>query len=139
MVSVKISETYDLSTVIGSLGVIGIHTPSAAAIGRLWSGFQQNYRFMKFTGCDVSMACASMLPADPLQIGTESGDIAPADMFNPILYKAVSNESFENILAKMKAGQDLVVGNSVSEFDINSTTETPLSAEDILKAYYALP
>lgn len=88
------SETYDLSTKENKMGMIAIHTPSMDTVSRMWSGLLQNHRKIKLVSCDVALACASMLPADPQQIGVEAGDIAPQDMFNPILYTAVSNDSF---------------------------------------------
>lgn len=97
-VLVKVSETYDLSTKVGKMGIIGIHTPFSDLITRHYAGLVQNFKYARFVSCDVAMACASMLPADPLQIGVEAGSIAPQDMFNPILYRAVSNESMNNIL-----------------------------------------
>ena len=69
MVFVKVSETYDLSTKIGKMGIVGIHTPDSDLITRHYGGFVQNMKFAKFVQCDVAMACASMLPADPLRLG----------------------------------------------------------------------
>jgi hypothetical protein len=100
---VKVSETYDLSTKPDKMGLLGIHTPDGKLIYSMWRGFYQNFRKMRFVSCDVAMACASMLPADPLQIGVEAGDIAPQDMFNPILYKACSNDSMSTLLNKIYA------------------------------------
>lgn len=94
---VKVSETYDLQTQTGKMGFIGIHTPKMDLITRHWSGALANHKFMKLAKCDVAMACAQTLPADPLQVGLEAGDVAPQDMFNPILYKAVSNDGFNTI------------------------------------------
>lgn len=99
MVQVQISETYDLSTKVGKMGFVGIHTPTGGLIDKLWSGLVLQCKKFRFVKCDVAMACASMLPADPLQIGVEAGAIAPQDMFNPILYRAVSNDSMNNFLA----------------------------------------
>ncbi len=98
---VRISETYDLSTQVGKMGLVAIHTPDMTAITRRWGGLLQNHQYVKLTSCDVTLACASMLPADPLQVGLEAGDIAPQDMFNPILYTAVSNDSFNNIINRI--------------------------------------
>ena len=90
---VRISETYDLSTQVGKMGLIAVHTHSFHAISGAWGGLAKNHKFMRLVNCDITMACASMLPADPLQIGTEAGDIAPQDMFNPILFKGGSSRS----------------------------------------------
>lgn len=113
MVRVQISETYDLSTQVNKMGVIGVHTPTTGQIMQLYPGLMKNFRYYRLTGCDIKLACASMLPADPLQVGTEAGAIAPQDMFNPILYKAVSNESFETILGRMYGGTGLGTLGSV--------------------------
>ena len=101
---VKVSETYDLSTKVGKMGFVGIHTPEGKLAYQHYSGLFSNFRKFRYVSCDVAMACASLLPADPLQIGTEAGDIAPQDMFNPILYKAVSNDSMSNLLNRLYAG-----------------------------------
>lgn len=107
MVTVKISETYDLSTKVNTMGIIGIHTPSVHQIERVWGNLINSYKQMRFVGCDVTMACASMLPADPLQIGSEAGKIAPQDMFNPILYKAVSNDSYNTLQARVMSADPI--------------------------------
>lgn len=99
MVQVRISETYDLSTKVNKMGIVGIHTPTGGLIDKMWSGLVLQCKKFRFVKCDVAMACASMLPADPLQIGVEAGAIAPQDMFNPILYRAVSNDSMNQILS----------------------------------------
>lgn len=101
MPTVTIRETYDLSTAAGRLGLIGIHTPGSAIIRKLYPGLWLNYNKVKVNSCNVALACASMLPADPLQIGVEAGDIAPQDLFNPILYRACSTDSFNTILNRM--------------------------------------
>lgn len=101
---VKVSETYDLSTKVGKMGFVGIHTPDGKLVFQHYSGLFSNFKKFRYVSCDVAMACASLLPADPLQIGVEAGDIAPQDMFNPILYKAVSNDSMSNLLNRLYAG-----------------------------------
>lgn len=101
MVTVSIRETYDLSTKPGKMGMISVHTPSMDVISRAWSGLVQNHKFMKISHCNIRMACASVLPADPLQVGIEGNAIAPQDMFNPILFTAVSNDSFGTIQTRL--------------------------------------
>nr|QBP37173.1 capsid protein [Porcine associated smacovirus] len=120
MVFVKISETFDLSTKVNKMGIVGIHTPGASdLIARHWRGLYMNYKQFRFARCDVAMACASMLPADPLQIGVDAGDIAPQDMFNPILYKAVSNDSMNTFL-QFLYGQDIDPNSGVVALDKGS-------------------
>ncbi|QXG20261.1 capsid protein [Smacoviridae sp.] len=144
MVSVRVSETYDLSTKVGKMGFVGIHTPTGALIDKLWSGLVLQYKKFRFVKCDVAMACASMLPADPLQIGVEAGEIAPQDMFNPILYRAVSNDTMNTflsfiqncattsgVLASVNKGSVI----DVNDADFKSATNTSL---DQFQMYYGL-
>ncbi|BBE29369.1 capsid protein [Chlorocebus cynosuros associated smacovirus] len=98
---IQISETYDLSTVKDKMTMIGVHTPDLKFLVRQWYGYFLNYSKFRFLKCDLTCACASLLPADPLQIGTSESDIAPQDMFNPILYRAVSNDSFDAMNARL--------------------------------------
>ena len=149
---VRVSETYDLSTVPDKMGLVSIHTPDLSLIKKMWGGLLQNYRYMRFAQCDVAMACASTLPADPLQIGQEAGDIAPQDMFNPILYRAVSNDSYNTLLNRIISLSNLqdidttvadVNKNSISsvnDLDIQAPTgaDGALAAVDQFQLYYAL-
>lgn len=145
MVFVRVSETYDLSTKVGKMGLLGIHTPTSDLVTRLYPGLLQNCKFVRFDKCDVAMACASMLPADPLQIGVEAGAIAPQDMFNPILYKAVSNESMSNLQAWLQSmnGKSTAPVSKNSVLDVNDATfaDDAISQTDDVdqfKMYYAL-
>lgn len=144
---VKVSETYDLSTKPDKMGLLGIHTPDGKLVYTMWRGLFENFRKMRYVSCDVAMACASMLPADPLQIGVEAGDIAPQDMFNPILYKACSNDSMSNLLNKIYAGgldefhldddtwfnKNSVSAENTPNFDFDSTKDV-----DQFAMYYGL-
>lgn len=148
MVTVRISETYDLSTKVGKMGIVGIHTPTGSLIDKLWPGLVLQYKKMRFAKCDVAMACASMLPADPLQIGVEAGSIAPQDMFNPILYKAVSNDSMSNILAYLMGAAaepsfdypNVDKGSivDINESDFSDSGTNPTAHYDQFKMYYGL-
>lgn len=97
MVYVKVRETYDLHTLRDKISVIGIHTPQSGIIKKNYPGLLMQCKGYRPVSCDVRMACASMLPLDPLGVGTGEGDVAPEDVFNPILYKAVSNWSMSQI------------------------------------------
>lgn len=120
---VQVSETYDLSTTQDKMGLIGIHTPQFSTIKGMWGGLCENYKFFRVVSCDVALACASMLPVDPLQIGTETGSIAPQDMFNPMLYRAVSNDAFETILARIYSSTNSNDQGSVksNKFELTGT------------------
>lgn len=128
-VTVKISETYDLKTTTNKLGIIGVHTPSSRQLRTMYPGLVKNYKFARLLKCDIVGACASVLPADPLQVGVSSGSIAPEDMFNPILYKPVSNESFETIVSRIYATTDVTTLGSLAKED------STLSPFDV---YYSL-
>ena len=136
MTTVRITETYDLCTRIGKLGMIGIHTPSTGTIKALYPGLWDSHKFVRMRKCDITIACASMLPADPLQVGTEAGSIAPQDMFNPILYRAVTNESFDVIMGRLNAM--VSSPTNASGFSINSSPEVFGTVTDSQKAYYSL-
>jgi hypothetical protein len=130
---VKVSETYDLSTKPDKMGLLGIHTPDGKLVYSMWKGLYQNFRKMRFVSCDVAMACASMLPADPLQVGVEAGDIAPQDLFNPILYKACSNDSMSNLLNKIYAGGGVLDGGTWLNKNSVSAENTPEFVYDATK------
>ena len=146
MVVVKISETYDLSTKANAVGLLGIHSPSSGMISKLWSGFYQNYKYVRVLGGNVTCACASYLPADPLQVGTESGKVAPQDMFNPILYKAVSNDGFEAVVSALygnASAERLLINGSVNSKAIYpgdpSDPDNPYDQFDLYYGFLAQP
>lgn len=103
MVFVKVRETYDLHTVKNKMSVICIHTPKAQIIKDNFPGLLMQCKAYRPVSCDVAMACASMLPADPLQVGTGEYDVAPEDLFNPILYKTITNVGMSQLEARITA------------------------------------
>lgn len=135
-VTVRYSETYDLSTKVDQMGMIGIHTPPLDNLRKLYSGLFVNFKFYRIDHCDVALACASVLPADPLQVGTESGTVAPQDMFNPILYKAVSNESFSTLQSRLYSLGDLDEYSSIAKAD--QAFSSYGSDHDAFTLYYSL-
>lgn len=133
MVTVKITETYDMKTSIGKMGIVGIHTPTVDLVRRLYPGLLKSHKFIRFKKCDVVGACASVLPADPLQVGVTAGDVAPEDMFNPILYKAVTNESFDTLVSRVMLASSDVTG--VGSVAVNEST---WNSADAFNIYYGL-
>lgn len=119
MVVVKVRETYDLHTIRNKMSVIAIHTPDPDIIKRNWSGLLMNCKFYRPLEANVTIACASMQSADPLQVGTVEGEIAPEDLFNPILAKACTNESFSLLETRI-----LNLGVGVTEAETNGDTAT---------------
>lgn len=134
LTTVSISETFDLKTRVGSLGLIGIHTPNSQYIDYMYDGLRKNHKFLKLLKCDIVFTCASTLPADPLQVGETANKIAPQDMFNPILYKAVTNESFETIVNRMYGLNDFQSNASVASVQ-GATSGTSATAQAV---YYGL-
>lgn len=97
MVFVKVRETYDLHTIKNKMSVIAVHTPSKGIIQRNYPGLLMQCKGYRPVSVDIRLACASVLPLDPQGVGLAEGDVAPEDVFNPILYKAVSNRSMSQI------------------------------------------
>lgn len=136
---IKLSETYDLSTAVGKMGLVSIRSPNLNYIEKKYPGFVRNFKFVRVVSGNVKISCASMLPADPLQIGVTAGKIAPADAFNPLLYKAVSNESWEGLVNRMYATANVFTSLSDSVKYSSGGDAFPLaSSEDSTRAYYAL-
>jgi hypothetical protein len=137
MVTVSISETYDLSTQVGKMALIGVHTPTFDIVRQQYPGLLMNSKYIRFVSCDLALACASTLPADPLQVGVEAGKVAPTDLFNPILYKAVSNDSMttlERRLAYLGAHPDSASATGYTAVVSNSD----VTDADNFAVYYGL-
>lgn len=141
MVFVKVRETYDLCTVKNKMTIIGIHTPKTDIIKRNYPGLLMQCRAYRPASCRVAISCASVLPLDPLGVGTANGDVAPEDVFNPILYKAMSNFGMSQLEARIEAmslspgssaGGD--VDGSTAMVDVDTTTEL----DDEFPIYYGL-
>lgn len=128
---------YDMSTVQGKIGVIGVHTPDFVSIDRKWHGYFLNHRYFKIRSCTVKIACASNLPLDALGVGTSPGKVAPQDIMNPILYRAVSNETWNLFVSRLYS-----VSNSTASVDVNSVHAEPDAFPSFLgnqeNLYYAL-
>lgn len=101
MVFVKVRETYDLATKSGKMTTLCIHTPKADIIKKSYPGLLLQCRAYRPVSCDVVCACASVQAADPLQVGVTAGDIAPEDLFNPILYKPMGNFGMSQLEARI--------------------------------------
>lgn len=138
MVRISVSETYDLSTKVNKMSLIGIKTPRMEILKRAYGGLLSQYKMYRFHHCDVKIACASVLPADPLQVGVEAGDIAPQDMFNPILYKAVSNQGMNALELRMHGiVQDANNANKFIGQSIDKT-DNVVGSFDNFAVYYSL-
>lgn len=114
MVVVSISETYDLSTVKDKMTLIGVHTPTKELIQKTYPGLCMNSRYFRIVKTDVVLSCVSSAVAiTPDMVGDNSVDgIAPEDMLNPILYKAVSNDSWSTLEARLQGLNFQATGNA---------------------------
>lgn len=137
MVTVTVSETYDLSTQINKMSLIGIHTPGKSLIQKSYPGLLMNSKYVSIDKVDVTLAAVSTLPISPDQVGLDSDDIAPQDMMNPILYKAVSNDSMSNIEARLH-GLGYGAGDKVSGSMITATDDAVTGLSDEFSVYYSL-
>lgn len=140
MVFVKVRETYDLHTIKNRMTVIGVHTPKPIILARNYPGLLMQCRSYRPVSADVRIACASMMPLDPLGIGTAEGDVAPEDVFNPILYKAMSNKGMSQLEARINGLMGIAPADPVdvrgdsANIDVDSFT----SAIDEFPIYYGL-
>lgn len=137
MVLVKVRETYDLCTVQDKMTVIAIHTPKTDIIKKNYPGLLMQCKAYRPVSADVRLACASLEPLDPLQIGTEVGSISPEDAFNPILYKAMSNFGMSQLEARINAlsnGSNVDVDGSTAAVD----TQHVSNVSDEFPIYYGL-
>lgn len=138
MVFVKVRETYDLHTVKNKMTVIGIHTPKPEIIKKNFPGLLMQCKAYRPVSADVRIACASMLPLDPQGVGLAEGDVAPEDVFNPILYKAMSNKGMSQLEARINAlrvtGSGLDVDGSTAMVEVDSFT----TQADEFNIYYGL-
>lgn len=92
------TETYDLNTAIGELSMLGIHTPQAISLKKMFKGFFEQYKKYKILGCNMEMVCASQQALTPDLVGIDNGQVDPRDILNPILFKACTGESLNALL-----------------------------------------
>ena len=131
MVFVKVRETYDLHTVRNKMSVIAIHTPKPQILKNNFPGLLMQCKSYRPFSCDVRLACASVLPVDPQGVGLSEGDVAPEDMFNPILYSAMSNFGMSQLEARINlmtaspsiGGAD--IDGDTAIVDVDSLTDKP--------------
>lgn len=147
-VTVRISETYDLHTKRNKIGLLGIHTPPRELIAVHYAGLMQNHKKMRFLGCNVAFASASTLPLDPLNIA-DDGELLmhPADIMNPVLYKAVSNDSFDALTTRIYGAGNIqpsstgssLVGDTGIYDDPQASSQNPwTNFENDFDVYYGI-
>nr|WCR62287.1 MAG: capsid protein [ssDNA virus sp.] len=139
MVFVTVSETYDLSTKANKMTLIGIHTPTKDIIQKTYPGLCLNSKYCRIVKQDVTLACASLMPSPIDALGLGPDDIAPQDLFNPILYKAVSNESMSTLEYRLaglmqQTGSQLAIDGSQAVVEDDRVT----GLNDEFNVYYSL-
>lgn len=137
MVTVTVSETYDLSTKVNKMSLIGIHTPGKSLIQKSYPGLLMNSKYISIDKVDVTLAAVSTLPISPDQVGLDVDNIAPQDMMNPILYKAVSNDSMSNIESRLQ-GLGFGQGTQVSGSMVDAINDDVTGLSDEFNVYYSL-
>lgn len=92
-------EIYDLATSPDKVTIIGIRTPSGSVPQKMLSGLWNQFKSVKYNGCDFVMRATARQPLDPLQVGTASGSqMDMRDVQNPILFRGCHGESLGAIL-----------------------------------------
>lgn len=137
-VTVRMYETYDMSTTKNKLGLIAIKTPSMPYIEKRYPGLIRQFKFVHLDKADVVLSCASSLPADPLQIGTQAGKVAPQDMFNPLLYTAISNDGWNGVLNRIYSGGTGSVNSGSGSVRQYADAFDVSASDDMFKVYYSL-
>lgn len=121
-VTAKYQEIYDLGTQAGKTTILGIHTPYGGNVYNMLSGFFDQFRKYRYKGCSVSMVPAAQLPADPLQVSFEAGQLTcdPRDLLNPILFHGCHGEELSEILDNVYYRGANPVDMSVREVQVNT-------------------
>lgn len=127
-----------MSTAKNKLGLIAIKTPSMPYIERRYPGLVRQFKYVHLDKADVVLSCASSLPADPLQVGTQAGKVAPQDMFNPLLYTAISNDSWNGILNRVYTNTGATNSQSGSVREFQPAFDGIDTDGDSFKIYYSL-
>lgn len=93
-------EIIDFHTESNTTSVIGIHTPCTDRPVKMLRGFWEQFKKVKYIGCDLAVVPAAQLPADPLQVSYGSGDpnIDPREMLNPLMFKGCHGNDLGVIL-----------------------------------------
>lgn len=123
------TETYDLKTVAGKMGIIGVHTPTSSALKKMFKGFFEQYKKVKINSVDIAGVCASAQSLTPGEIGLTEGLTDPRDVLNPILFKACTGENLNLLL-------DRIYGTTGSDFGSMHRIET--ADTDDINAYYTM-
>lgn len=133
-VTASYQEVIDVSTVPGKVGIFGIHTPDNIKPVKMLEGFYRQFRQMKYLGCSVKVQPAATLPADPLSVSYEAGEVAtdPRDLLNPIMVKGCHGETMNNALDVIFKDNAQGLGTSIDryEYDFEEVGNVPVGIGD---------
>lgn len=127
-------EVYDLGTKDGKMTIIGLHTPTGGKPRAMLDGFFKQFRKFCYKGMSVTMIPAAQLPADPLAVGYEAGElqIDPRELVNPILFHGTHGDSLN--MALDQCFKNTGFAHTTPSTDI---TEAEMSEGFNQDAYYA--
>ena len=100
-------EIIDLNTESDRVSILGFHTPANSQPIRLLQPFWEAYQKVKYLGCSMSLVPAARLPADPMGVSYEGGElqIDPRDLLNPILFHGCHGNDMGTILNQFYSGE----------------------------------
>lgn len=124
-------ETYDLKTTVGKMTILGVHTPTAVSLKKMYKGFFEQYKKIKINGCDIVGVCASTQSLTPSEVGMEAGKVSPREILDPILFSAMTGENLNLLL-------DKIYGTVGSENGSVHSMEISDSADVQRDAYYTM-
>lgn len=133
-------EIIDCHTEEGHVTAIGIHTPTGDTPRKMFSGFFNQFKKFKYLGCSIKLVPAARLPADPLQVSYEPGQVIgtavdPRDMLNPLLFHGCHGNDLGTILNTLYTGMQ--VGDSLSVLDTpTSGAILPTAFRDLMEKLY---
>lgn len=135
-------EVVDLSTQPDHVTVIGIHTPTGDTPRKMFRGFYDQYKKVKYLGASVSLVPAARLPADMLQIGYEGGDVIDMrDAMNPVMFHGCHGDDLGVVLNRLYGNGD-AISDSLDGIDVVQGETTPggiledLEYDQLERLYY---
>lgn len=142
-------EIVDFHTESATSSVIGIHTPCTDRPVKMLRGFWEQFKKVKYIGCDLALVPAAQLPADPAQVSYAAGEpqIDARDLLNPIMFKGchgndlgvILNEIYTSFPANKLVSDNMImqrvgVGDSVEQNKFD--TSNAIVGNDFVEALY---
>lgn len=134
-------EVIDLHTESDKVTAIGFHVPDTDTPHKMFGGFYDQFKKVKYLGMSVTFVPVAKLPVDPLGVSYEAGEptMDPRDVVNPILLHGCHGNDMGTILNNLYTGvgggtPDLVDVYNTDSSDImmfRNTEEQPVEAANI--------